>query len=78
VPFRDFADVIGHQLNLRVVSMPSGGEADAAAGQAAWLGRAGRPGFASGGRRSAGGSQPFPAPWIFQVGMFRPDAAGSW
>jgi hypothetical protein len=29
VPFRDFADVVGHQLNLPVVSMPSGGEADA-------------------------------------------------
>ena len=30
-----------------------------------------------GDRRAAGGSQPFPARWIFRVGTFRLNAAGS-
>jgi hypothetical protein len=35
-----------------------------------------RPGFAIGDRRAGGGSQPFPAPWIFRLGTFRLNAAG--
>jgi hypothetical protein len=42
-----------------------------AAARAAWLGRTGRPGFAVGHRRAAGGCQPFPPSRIFRVGTFR-------
>jgi integrase/recombinase XerD len=38
---------------------------EAASGQAASLGRTGRPGLAIGDRRADGGCQPFPSRWIF-------------
>jgi hypothetical protein len=57
--------------------VPHRGDSRSAAGQAACLGRTGRPGFAIGDRQAVGGSRPFPAPWIFRVGTFRLNAAGS-
>jgi hypothetical protein len=61
----------------REEGVPHRGDSPSAAGQAAGLGRTGRPGFVIGDRRAVGGLQPFPAPWIFRVGMFRLNAAGS-
>lgn len=57
--------------------VPHRGDSPSAAAQAASLGRTGRPGLAIGGRRVVGGSQSFSAPWIFRVGVFGLNAAGS-